>query len=281
MTMKRAVAAGLMAIALGLGAGAAWAASGTALGVDPQAEADKDGTARVLTVGADIFIGDTIKTGPQGNVQIKFSDSTELVVGPNSQLLLEDYLLRDDQSAGKFAINALSGTFRFATGTSPKDSYVINTPTGTIGVRGTWFDFNVDQVTRVVVYRGRVIMCDKANECVSLNDSCEMGEIDDQEAAVIGKTTEVSDEQRQSFQDEFIYGQNQTPLHREFWFERTRECFNKEFEPNFPNRDNVSKPADEPEDDCTVGSLAEVPMPLAGYAFPVTDVAAAAPPCPN
>ena len=40
-----------------------------------------------------------------------------------------------DESAGRFAINALSGTFRFTTGRAPKDRYVIETPTGTIGVR--------------------------------------------------------------------------------------------------------------------------------------------------
>src|SRR5690606_42119301 len=84
-------------------------------------------------------IGDRVVTGPSGQVQILFSDRTELVVGPRSALLIEDYLLRNDGSAGKFAINALSGTFRFVTGGAPKDSYVIKTPTGTIGVRGTAF----------------------------------------------------------------------------------------------------------------------------------------------
>ncbi len=67
-------------IRAGHGRKTTWAASGTALGVDPQAQADRDGAARVLAVGADIFIGDMVRTGPHGNVQIKFDDDTKLVV---------------------------------------------------------------------------------------------------------------------------------------------------------------------------------------------------------
>jgi len=72
----------LAATGWALFAGAAMAASGTALGVDPAAQAERRGTTETLVVGADIFIGDRVVTGPQGQVQIRFSDSTELVVGP-------------------------------------------------------------------------------------------------------------------------------------------------------------------------------------------------------
>ena len=92
---------------------------------------------RSSSVGSDIFIGDQVVTDARGLVQIKFSDNTKLVVGPNSSLVIEDYLLREDGSGGKLAINALSGTFRFVTGGAAKDRYLIETPTGTIGVRGT------------------------------------------------------------------------------------------------------------------------------------------------
>lgn len=283
--MKR-VAAGILAFALALGGNTAWAASGTALGVDPQAEADKDGAARVLTVGADIFIGDMVKTGPRGNVQIKFDDDTELVVGPNSALLIEDYLLRDDQSVGKFAVNALSGTFRFATGHSAKDRYLITTPTGTIGVRGTWFDFNVGEETRVMVYRGEVILCDNAGKCVTLGDSCEIGTIDEQEAAILGNADDTEGDLRDDLKSSFIYAQNQSPLNREFWFERARECFNKGFETNFPNRNKEREDRhEEPEEPgCDVGALEVRRLPLPGIAFPVIDGAvdvAAVPACPE
>ena len=57
MKGKQAIAASALTLMLAMGPGAAWSASGTALGVKPQAQADKDGSSRVLTVGADVFIG--------------------------------------------------------------------------------------------------------------------------------------------------------------------------------------------------------------------------------
>lgn len=87
----------LAACLLLLGPSAAFAAaSGTAKGVDPDASAARGGDTQVLVVGSDIFMGDVVKTGPAGQVQIKFSDNTELVVGPRSALTIEDYLLRED-----------------------------------------------------------------------------------------------------------------------------------------------------------------------------------------
>ena len=229
MKGKQAIAASALTLMLAMGPGAAWSASGTALGVKPQAQADKDGSSRVLTVGADVFIGDLIKTGAAGNVQIKFDDKTELVVGPNSELLIEDYLLRDDQSAGKFAINALAGTFRFATGNASKDRYLIRTPTGTIGVRGTTFDFNVFDETEVLLYHGVVLLCNTANQCVTLDGTCEIGSFDTSQSQIIGPADEVSGQLRDDLKGRFEFAQNQGPLDRQFWVEQARDCFNKGF----------------------------------------------------
>ncbi|MEO6395263.1 MAG: FecR domain-containing protein, partial [Devosia sp.] len=115
------------------------AATGTAMGVKIDASIESGAITRTLVVGDDLLIGDRVVTDKSGLVQILFEDSTELVVGPNSELVIEDYLLRQDGSAGRLAINALSGTFRFVTGLAPKDRYEITTPTGTMGVRGTAF----------------------------------------------------------------------------------------------------------------------------------------------
>lgn len=222
------IAAALGAALIVAGAVSAWAASGTALGVKPAAEADKGGEVRVLTVGADIFIGDNVTTGPKGQVQIKFSDSTELVVGPNSSLLIEDYLLRDDQSAGKLAINALAGTFRFATGEADHDKYVIKTPTGTIGVRGTEFDFTVlGLLTKVILYNGAVALCNFDNKCVSLTSTCDVGTIEPAQSTVIGNMDDIFGKQRNDLRQSFLYARTQMPLLGEFRFEEALGCFNR------------------------------------------------------
>lgn len=205
----------------------AFAAGGKALGVKPQADLLSSGTSSVLVVGKDIQIGDLVSTGQYGQVQIKFDDETELVVGPNSQLKIEDYLLRGDNSAGKFAINALAGTFRFATGTAAKDRYQITTPTGTIGVRGTEFDFVVDEDgTRVLLFEGAVKICSASGECTEITDPCSLGIYDEVESSDSGATTTMTRKQRDALRKAFKYAQDQSPLMQQFWFANARSCLN-------------------------------------------------------
>lgn len=203
------------------------AAAGNAVGVNQQAAAVADGT-RVLTVGADLFIGDLVQTGPRGQVQILFGDNTELVVGPNSALMIEDYLIRNDGSAGKLAIDVLSGAFRFATGDSAKNRYTIGTPTGTIGVRGTEFDGYIGEggIPYVIRHGGTVVLCTNAGECDVLDDICEVGKITPEEVDILGDARESEGEERRSYKEGFIYTDNQSSLYQQFWFPKARDCLN-------------------------------------------------------
>ncbi|MDP1732182.1 MAG: FecR family protein [Devosia sp.] len=222
--------------------GSAMAASGTAMGVDPQAEARAKAETRLLVVGSDIFIGDRVVTGASGQVQIKFDDRTELVVGPNSSLLIEDYLLREDGSAGKLALSALAGTFRFVTGGAPKDRYLIKTPTGTIGVRGTAFELYVTALRHFVLQlHGSTINCnERGDKCFILNAMCELGEVSADDAVVIGDTDDVTGAERARLRQMFIYAVSQRPLLREFRVDRAERCLNKP--PSGGGADSLSDP---------------------------------------
>ncbi len=229
------------------------AAGGTALGVKPQANLLSAGQTIVLVVGKDIQIGDEVTTGQSGQVQIKFDDETELVVGPNSKLVIEDYLLRGDNSAGKLAINALAGTFRFATGTAAKDRYQITTPTGTIGVRGTEFDFVVDEEgTRVLLFEGAVRICSSSGDCTEITDTCSLGIFDEVESADTGATTDLTRKQRDALRAAFKYAQDQSPLLREFWFNNARQCLNPP-----PGESIIDSPITDPSD----GTFTKDPPP--------------------
>jgi hypothetical protein len=132
---------------------------------------------RTLSAGADIFEQDKI-TVSSGNAQIVFVDGTKLVVGPGSTLVISKYLMQGDgSSAQDFSIKALRGTFRFITGKSPKNAYDIQTANATIGIRGTGFDFWVQNATGVAVLKGKVRLCNKlgSKACVDLNPTCEVG----------------------------------------------------------------------------------------------------------
>lgn len=210
-------------------------ATGQAKGVDPDASAARSGDIQVLVVGADIFIGDVVKTGPQGQVQIKFSDNTELVVGPRSSLTIEDYLLREDGSAGKMVINTLAGTFRFVTGNAPKDRYLIKTPTGTIGVRGTAFDWaNTDVATAAMLYHGAIVVCTTGGTCVTLEDVCDVAEYNSSDAQLIGHFDNITGDARALFRNFFRYAVNQNPLLREFRINGAERCVNRQTSPGGP-----------------------------------------------
>ena len=69
---------------------------------------------------------------------------------------------------------AAKGTFRWVSGDSRSTAYSIKTPAGTIGVRGTRFDFYVapDGTTAVVLLSGAAQFCG-AGGCVQLRNRCD------------------------------------------------------------------------------------------------------------
>lgn len=131
------------------------------------------GGSRSLTAGAPIYEDDKIVTGG-GNVQIIFVDDTKLVVGPNSTLVIDRFLMRGGNRAQKFSVAALRGTFRFISGHSAKNAYDIQTANATIGIRGTAFDFSSGRATLVAVHAGRVRLC-AYGQCESVDDRCGVG----------------------------------------------------------------------------------------------------------
>lgn len=200
-----------VALALLLNPLPAHAATGTALGVDPAASLEAHAAPRTLIVGDDIAIGDRIVTDAAGLVQIRFDDDTLLVVGPHSALVIEDYLLRADGSAGRLAIDALAGTFRFVTGNAAKDRYEIALPSGTIGVRGTAFDLHVDSATTsVLAYEGEVLMCATGQDCQPLRANCGVGQIDTTSARRLGPESQNRD--NRFFREAFPFAITQAGL---------------------------------------------------------------------
>lgn len=220
----------LMMALWALQGGAMAAPAGTAVGVDPMAS-DVAKSTRTLVVGADIAMGDRVVTGSSGQVQIVFTDQTHLVVGPGSSLVIASYLLRGGGSASRFAIDALGGTFRFVTGQSDHSAYTISTPTGTIGVRGTAFDFIVDPRhpivsgrapgTAVALYRGAVELCDLSGKCVELTQPCDLGAASRGDAFTVDSSQAAAANARARFR----YIINQRSLLSDFRIAEAGRCF--------------------------------------------------------
>lgn len=152
--------------------------AGNAVAVRPKATvANPEGTL-TLKVGMDVAMGDKIKTDNNGEVQLVFSDKTRLVVGPKSSLIIEAYLLRSNSRANNFTVRALGGSFRMITGKSEKKAYKIKTPTATIGVRGTSFDFTIRRngETAVMLFNGEAQICGRNGSCRILNRRCSVAQ---------------------------------------------------------------------------------------------------------
>ena len=111
---------------------------GTATLVSGEVDLLRDGGVYSLAAGVDVFEGDIVKTTDEAHAQLEMADGSILAVGPASEVYLADYLLEDDQSVSKAAVNLLRGFLRFVTAKLRKNAhYEFNTHTVTLGIRGT------------------------------------------------------------------------------------------------------------------------------------------------
>jgi len=193
---------------------------GNAVAVVQRATAKGSDGKRKLKAGMPISIGELIKTGRTGLVQIIFTDDTRLVIGPNSSLVIEAYLLRSENTVSKFAVKAFGGTFRFITGKSPKQAYSITTPTGTIGIRGTSLDIVVRRnSTDLVLFSGEVELCGNRG-CILVKDACGLARAPRNADVSLERSLERRNRQISA---RFPYIVSQAPLRRDFHVS-TRSC---------------------------------------------------------
>lgn len=169
----------------------AWAGLiGTVVATSGSANATGPSGRRALSGGAEVYEHDKISVGG-GNAQILLLDGTKLVLGPNSAVVLERFLMKGGATAQNVSVDALRGTFRFITGKSPKNAYNIQTSNATIGIRGTGFDFWVADRTGVALLKGSVTLCKKGgSSCISLQPNCSIGVAGDPSPAHIVKGME-------------------------------------------------------------------------------------------
>jgi hypothetical protein len=96
------------------------------------------GGSRDIVKNSPIFSDDRLKANRTGNAQIILVDKTKIVVGPNAQIDITDFVY-DTSAQNSFksiTIKATKGTFRIFTGASKPSAFKIQTPAGSIGIRG-------------------------------------------------------------------------------------------------------------------------------------------------
>jgi hypothetical protein len=104
--------------------------------------------------GTGIEMQDAVRT-TQGKTSITFEDNTRVQINENSRLVIDDFVYdASNAKGGKLAMKVALGTVRYASGAIAKNnaqSVAINTPTATIGVRGTDFTATVDEIGRSTI----------------------------------------------------------------------------------------------------------------------------------
>jgi len=131
----------------------------------------KDGDEFESKKDLDIFSYDTVRTG-KGKTAIEFVDDTRVDVTEHSKLVIDEFVYDPNTKTGALSLKASLGTVRYASGQIAKNSkqnVKVQTPSATIGVRGTDFTMTIDETGSSTIIL--LPSCDT-------NGNCYVGEID-------------------------------------------------------------------------------------------------------
>ena len=112
---------------------------GVASAVNQSAQSQRDdGALRTIRIGNEIFDRERILTGASGRVQVLLADGSNFVVGPNSSLVIDEFVYRPESGDGRLVATFGRGVARFVGGKVSKQrgGVTIRTRQGTVGIRG-------------------------------------------------------------------------------------------------------------------------------------------------
>ena len=157
--------------------GVAWATAAVAQGAPKVGQAELvrnevvnvDGAQLIpINVGDGVARDDVIRTSANSDARFGLIDNTKLTLGPSSELKIDRAVFADESRYKQITIRLTEGAFRFVTGNSDKKSYRIETPSASIGVRGTILDIRISQnQTLVALQDGKASVC-AGSKCTQL-----------------------------------------------------------------------------------------------------------------
>jgi len=146
LPLRVAILAGLLLTA-GASAVPAQERVGVNSAVNPQATGTPPGGApRRLVIGQDVVFNEHITTTEGGQTQLLFVDESSMTVGPNSDLVIDQFVYDPKTGTGKLAMTATRGLLRYVGGKLSKqdDAVTLRTATATLAVRGGAFIAQID-----------------------------------------------------------------------------------------------------------------------------------------
>lgn len=112
---------------------------------------------RVVETGRAVYHNDRVTTGPAAKLQVLLADETSFTMGPDSEMVLDEFVYDPATSAGKVSARVTKGAFRFITGKVARRDpgrMRVATPVATIGIRGTMVAGQVGANEATVVLLG-------------------------------------------------------------------------------------------------------------------------------
>tara|TARA_B110000971_G_scaffold218036_1_gene256058 strand:- start:170 stop:1825 length:1656 start_codon:yes stop_codon:yes gene_type:complete len=101
-----------------------------------------------MSSGQQVFLGDDIKVGRKGRLQVMLMDETIFTLGANSVMRIDEFVYDPDEASNnRLSTSIRQGAFRFVSGKISKandQAMKVKLPTATIGVRGTSVAGDVD-----------------------------------------------------------------------------------------------------------------------------------------
>jgi len=106
-----------------------------------------DGTVEELGIGLKIYQNDIISTTADGKVSVTFSDGTIFSLAQSSRMVIDNLVYDPDGSENASSFSLLTGGFVFIAGQVAKTGDMeVNTPTATMGIRGTTVQATIEVV---------------------------------------------------------------------------------------------------------------------------------------
>jgi hypothetical protein len=103
-----------------------------------QANLPPGGGAAQARPGDSIYRGDLIQTGSEGSLAVTFADGTTFNVSNNARMEVNEFIYDPNGQSNSTLLSLTKGTFTFIAGNvAHSGSMKVDTPLGTMGIRGT------------------------------------------------------------------------------------------------------------------------------------------------
>ncbi|MFA5159797.1 MAG: FecR domain-containing protein [Candidatus Omnitrophota bacterium] len=103
---------------------------------------------RVARSGQAVFMGDEITTDEEGHLQILFLDQTVFTLGPNSTIIINEFVYDPKSHEGAMRTSITKGVFRYVSGkiaAKRPNGVMVKLPVANLGFRGTIVGGQVNQ----------------------------------------------------------------------------------------------------------------------------------------